>query len=69
VCVFPGMARDQAYLAMEIYIGIILANQQEQFTVWVVPGIVDRCELPRGSQENVESYLNDEICSFIFMQC
>jgi len=35
----------------------------------VVPGIVDRCKLPRGSPENVENYIKDEICSIIFIQC
>jgi len=46
---------------MEIYIGVTVPNQQVQFTVSIVPGIIDGYKLPRGSQENVENYINDEI--------
>jgi len=48
---------------MEIYIGITLSNQQVHIIVSVVPGKIDRCKLLRGSQENVEDCINDEICS------
>jgi hypothetical protein len=53
---------------MEIYIGMTLPNQRIQFTMSVTPGIVDRCELPQGSQENVENYINNEMCSIIFIR-
>jgi len=42
---------------MEIYVGITSPNQQVQFTV--IPGIVNRCKFPRGSQENIENYINE----------
>jgi len=31
-------------------------------------GIIDRCKLPRESQENIVNYINDEICSIMFIQ-
>jgi len=50
---------------MEIYIGIILPNQQVQFTVSVVRGI--DASFLKFSQENVENYtMNNEICSITF---